>query len=766
MRRLNLVLLASLQLCRARQPGFSIHDDLLAHPQFEVVFSDDFISEPDALALLQSSSAHHPAYSADPSQSDLASKVRESTVADPQTGSHDGNHDTEDDEDAPISETYELINNAPWRYLCSVPVLAPPTTLNKTATELAKAEEARELSRASAKGWELLRGLHGTCMFFTSGWWSYSYCYDEGVVQFHAQPTSLNKLNSPPVRDENSQEYILGRVQEPWDSQHPTTDGDGSQTTSLAPPHSQLQVKGDQRYLSQHLEGGTICDLTGRPRTIEIQYHCAPGTSTDRIGWIKEMTTCTYLMLVHTPRLCDDMAFQPPKPIRAHPIRCRQIIASEDEESAWRYHKRVEAGERLGSSQRPPNPTPRTHPRQHQLNHFTGLTIGGITIGGTHPDGKPKQARNPGISPTYPSHQEKGATKVERMSDAEMKKLNLDPKEVDEFQRKMERLAGACVYLGNIAPIVPILTAASTAFKRLMNDIEAPSTIDGTSEEGRTLPADTPGQITLTNVPFAYPFRSNQPVLRNVNLSFPAGNHTRLSAPLRLQASSDTFGEEDFLAWALFLQRERGQESLVDQFPWGWRTSDGEETTQRFSLAAAGLELSRTRIETISTALKALNAWTKSLAPEPDSFIELLNIITQRPETPVKNLLNPLPRDLDQIWRWNADLPGPCNPDKPKARLKVMVEQTGARLLIASSTQSSLAQNLILLSGEVITTKGVVVSHANFTSGTIPRAAAVGYAYTFRVFEFASYAFDVSIDCMLCTLAVGGTICIPSTRTA
>lgn len=35
MRRLNLVLLASLQLCRARQPGFSIHDDMLAYPQVQ-----------------------------------------------------------------------------------------------------------------------------------------------------------------------------------------------------------------------------------------------------------------------------------------------------------------------------------------------------------------------------------------------------------------------------------------------------------------------------------------------------------------------------------------------------------------------------------------------------------------------------------------------------------------------------------------------------------------------------------------------------------
>lgn len=39
MRRLNLVLLVSLQLCGAHHPGFSIHDDLLAHPQVRLRFS-------------------------------------------------------------------------------------------------------------------------------------------------------------------------------------------------------------------------------------------------------------------------------------------------------------------------------------------------------------------------------------------------------------------------------------------------------------------------------------------------------------------------------------------------------------------------------------------------------------------------------------------------------------------------------------------------------------------------------------------------------
>ncbi|KAK0634416.1 hypothetical protein B0T17DRAFT_586252 [Bombardia bombarda] len=138
---------------------------------------------------------------------------------------------------------------------------------------------------------------------------------------------------------------------------------------------------------------------------------------------------------------------------------------------------------------------------------------------------------------------------------------------------------------------------------------------------------------------------------------------------------------------------------------------------------------------------------------------------------------------------------------QPEARLRAMVEQTGAILVVASQSQSDLAQRILPEHGQVVTVsaelfsshsaddlaeplpmipasttplyiqftsgstgkpKGVVISHANYTSGAIPRAAEVGYTSSSRVFEFASYAFDVSIDCMLCTLAMGGTICIPS----
>jgi len=81
--------------------------------------------------------------------------------------------------------------------------------------------------------------------------------------------------------------------------------------------------------------------------------------------------------------------------------------------------------------------------------------------------------------------------------------------------------------LGSIAPILPLLGAAASAFQRIMQDIEAPSAIDGTSETGISL-ADARGEVSFHNVSFSYPSRPGQMVLRNVNLHFPAGKHTAI----------------------------------------------------------------------------------------------------------------------------------------------------------------------------------------------------------------------------------------------
>lgn len=143
------------------------------------------------------------------------------------------------------------------------------------------------------------------------------------------------------------------------------------------------------------------------------------------------------------------------------------------------------------------------------------------------------------------------------------------------------------------------------------------------------------------------------------------------------------------------------------------------------------------------------------------------------------------------------------DPAQPEGRLSTIVQQTRARLLVCSKAQTSLAARIAndatvvpvskskfakiyrpyaqqlpttslppvspskvmyiqFTSGSTGLPKGCMLSHSNFTSGAIPRAYTVGYRDTSRVLDFASYAFDVSIDSMLCTLACGGTLCTPS----
>ncbi|OOQ85145.1 Nonribosomal peptide synthetase 4 [Penicillium brasilianum] len=139
------------------------------------------------------------------------------------------------------------------------------------------------------------------------------------------------------------------------------------------------------------------------------------------------------------------------------------------------------------------------------------------------------------------------------------------------------------------------------------------------------------------------------------------------------------------------------------------------------------------------------------------------------------------------------------DPTLPLARLQNMAKQVNARTMVSSEIQRELASSIlpdgqrfvvkedifshvsktqvlpelptvpasalmyiIFTSGSTGTPKGVKISHQTYTSSAIPRAKAVGYTPTSRVLDFASYAFDVSIDSMLLTLGNGGCLCIPS----
>ncbi|PFH56424.1 hypothetical protein XA68_16534 [Ophiocordyceps unilateralis] len=445
MRLLILVLVPLVRLCAARTPSFSINDDLLAFPQFDVVFTDGYISEKDAEALLEDR-ARHPTYSADFSQPTFTDAAAAHDVS-----------------GTPAAFSYELMSMASHRYLCSIPLVEAPLPENQTANELAKAEEARELGRAAAKGWELLAQLEDSCLYFMSGWWSYSFCNNREIVQFHALAAAPNGL--PPRRDPHTAEFVLGRIPAISASAERSTRRDPKDDAS-APVPAELQVKGDQRYLVQRLEGGTVCDLTGRERTVEVQYHCAPNLTKDRIGWIKEVTICAYVMIINTPRLCHDVAFLPPEETRANHIHC-QVIADGTPPLL------DQAAPVSGADAQTPT-TLSAASESNEADKASEVTVGGVVIGarkvlsGADEAGKPPVKLAPprgfwsggassgegskvDVLVRAASKNEGG--KIKMPSAEELERMDIDPQVVEEMREQMVEMAGDAAWQLEIVQI-------------------------------------------------------------------------------------------------------------------------------------------------------------------------------------------------------------------------------------------------------------------------------------------------------------------------
>ena len=223
----------------------------------------------------------------------------------------------------------------------------------------------------------------------------------------------------------------------------PPEQGDEGRTT-------EIQAKGTStsRYLSQKLSGGTRCDLTGSPRRVEIQFHCHP-QSADRIGLIKEVSTCSYLMIIYTTRLCDDVAFLPPREERAAGITCREVVREEEVED-WERRKKGEAERKLVGDGGKENVKGRPV--------VAGIEVGGMKLVGR--DGKrleTPQNVQPGsdgqgqgsddddaanaITLVTQEPREKGG-RMKRVTDRELKKMGLDPVVVEAARRELEELAG------------------------------------------------------------------------------------------------------------------------------------------------------------------------------------------------------------------------------------------------------------------------------------------------------------------------------------
>lgn len=307
------------------------------------------------------------------------------------------------------------------RYLCSIPKV-DLNPKNESTHVKSPAEEEKELTRATDRGRELLQDMD-RCIYFISGWWSYSFCYNKQVKQFHQLPPGNGAPPYPPTEDPTTPSYILGNFDPSRKNK-----ADKAKTTDTPSSEVALQVKGDSRYLVQKLSGGTVCDLTGKERTIEVQFHCHP-QSTDRIGAIKEVATCSYLMIIYTPRLCNDVAFLPPREDKANLITCKEII-SEDQISEWEARKSADASRVLVHA--PPSTRP---------------VVGGVEVGAMSLVGKEGRRIEKGKVATGGQEKsdivaKKEGGEVKRLSKEDLKKKDLSPETVEALKQKLQDMAG------------------------------------------------------------------------------------------------------------------------------------------------------------------------------------------------------------------------------------------------------------------------------------------------------------------------------------
>ena len=151
---------------------------------------------------------------------------------------------------------------------------------------------------AAASAAEQLAELGERCFYRVEGWWTFELCMRRHVRQFHAEGDAVLS------------EFMLGLFSE----------AETAAAAAASPPPGSPAAA---RYHVHVFSEGTPCDITGKRRSTEVRFLCAPEGSQAAavvlaggsfIESIKEPSTCTYVLTFATPLLCKHDAFRVMEP--------------------------------------------------------------------------------------------------------------------------------------------------------------------------------------------------------------------------------------------------------------------------------------------------------------------------------------------------------------------------------------------------------------------------------------------------------------------
>ncbi|KAI7904072.1 uncharacterized protein BX663DRAFT_506309 [Cokeromyces recurvatus] len=226
-------------------------------------------------------------------------------------------------------------------FSCIIPnVEVEQEKLDREKLENAKVETEENKKKMIEKGLKLLEPLEQNCIQFyahTSQYWVYEYCHNQYVRQFHLershdgnemkeQETASFYLGFHPsmTLDDNTGDHANNKKELLLSKKKKLTP---SQVYLKAPTELRTNNKGQERYLLQIWKEGSICDLTGKPRTVEIQYRCDLLQGQDYVSSFVEKSTCNYQLIISTPRLCEEMDLSRRHHAESHRIKCRPIVS-------------------------------------------------------------------------------------------------------------------------------------------------------------------------------------------------------------------------------------------------------------------------------------------------------------------------------------------------------------------------------------------------------------------------------------------------------
>eukprot|EP00118_Oscarella_pearsei_P004022 m.16693 g.16693 ORF g.16693 m.16693 type:complete len:422 (+) comp27070_c0_seq2:16-1281(+) len=154
-----------------------------------------------------------------------------------------------------------------------VPIAEEPPFDDGTASEptASTPPDASPIIRQFLEGSYCLRGGRG--------WWHYEFCYQQYVKQFHVGKDGQVDIYLGFWNEETHIEWFMEKSK---------------------------KRKISDSYVMHYYSNGDVCDVTGKPRNVQVKLRCVEGGSSSQVSiYLEELSPCQYTLTVETVILCS-----------------------------------------------------------------------------------------------------------------------------------------------------------------------------------------------------------------------------------------------------------------------------------------------------------------------------------------------------------------------------------------------------------------------------------------------------------------------------